>query len=89
LADVEKLQERLDTEGHTLVNERGTVVANPVHAIIETLTRRVVALQRALHVHAEAKQGPSKLQGKALAKQREAGATLADADDELIARPTH
>ena len=86
MADIEKLQKDLDLEGHVLKNDRGTPVANPIHAVIETLTRRSVALQRTLHVHAEAKQGKAKLQGGALQKQRDAQQTLAGADDDLIAR---
>jgi hypothetical protein len=85
LADIESQQVKLDAEGHVLTNERGTQVANPRHAIIETLTRRAVALSRALHVHAEAKQGKAKLQGGALEKQRQAGQVLDDSDDGLIA----
>lgn len=90
LADIEKLQFTLDVDGHTSTNAKGTIVANPVHAIIETLTRRSVALSRALHVHAEAKQGKAKLQGRALEKQRDAGRALEESDDDLVPRaPTH
>ena len=76
MADLEKLQAALDLEGHTMLNAKGTPVANPTHTVLETLTRRVVALSRALHVHAEAKDGESREQGKTLGKQREAGKSL-------------
>ena len=82
MADLEKLQEQLDREGHTVENARGTPVANPAHTVLETLTRRVVALSRTLHVHAEAKQGPAKLQGKAKAAQDEAAEIAGRLDDE-------
>lgn len=72
MRDVEREQVRLDEEGAVIENLKGTPVANPRHAVIETLTRRVVALSRALHVHAEAKQGPSKLQVKSKAAEDDA-----------------
>ena len=86
LADIEKLQLALGTDGHMMENQKGTIVANPIHLIIETLTRRSVALSRALHVHAEAKQGKAKLQGKALESQRLAEQTIVDADNDLVPR---
>lgn len=80
-ADIEKVQEELDREGFTLVNDRGTVVANPKHSILETLSRRAVALSRSLQVHAHATQGDSHEQvkkNKAQAKALEAAEAIAD-----------
>jgi hypothetical protein len=87
LADIDKLQFALDMDGHTTTNLKGTEVANPTHTIIETLTRRSVALSRALHVHAEAKQGKAKLQGKALESQRNAEHAVGGSDGDLIPQP--
>lgn len=80
-ADIETLQERLDREGHVIENQKGTPIANPLHAILETLTRRAVALSRMLHVHPEAKDGESRDQGKKLGKQRQAGQSIQTAVD--------
>lgn len=75
-ADVERLQAQLDAEGY--ITPEGK--ANPLAAIVETLTRRAVSLCRALHVHAEATVGRSRDAAKALENERNA-----DADhDDLI-----
>ena len=89
-ADIEKVQIELDEEGFTLVNERGTVVANPKHSILETLSRRAVALSRSLQVHAHATQGDSHQQVKKNKTQAKARESLqAVEDNDLIARPMH
>lgn len=85
-ADIERLQAEIDQEGDTIINARGTPIMNPKHSLLETLSRRAVALSRMLHVHAEAKQGPSKNQGKALAAEKEAAETVAR-KGRLIAMP--
>ena len=74
-ADIEKLQTDLDAAGYLIEGK-----ANPLCAVIETLTRRAVALSRALHVHAEATVGRSADAAKALANERAAD----DEDDDLI-----
>lgn len=86
MADVEKLQEELETEGHVIKNNKGTPIANPKHSVIETLTRRIVGLSRTLQIHSLAKNGDSREQGKGLKAQRKAGEHLDDADDDLIPR---
>ena len=74
-ADIEKLQADLDATGYLIDGK-----ANPLCALIETLTRRAVALSRCLHVHAEATVGRSEDAAKALANERAAE----DEDDDLI-----
>lgn len=74
-ADVERLQADLDKQGYMVADK-----PNPLAALVETLTRRTVALSRALHVHAEATQGRARDAGKALANERNAAAE----DDDLI-----
>lgn len=84
-ATIEELQQVLEAEGHVITNNKGTPIANPVHSVLETLSRRAVALSRMLHVHPEAKVGESREQGKKLGKQREAERSLeagqVDGDD--------
>jgi len=88
LADLERLRAEVRTEGDTIANERGTMVVNPKHSLMETLSRRSVALSRMLHVHAEATTGESRHQKQRSQKQREiAGAMEEHSDDDLIARP--
>jgi hypothetical protein len=71
-ADIERLQADIDSEGDVIVNARGTLVANPKHAVLEVLSRRAVALSRLLHIHAEATNGRSRDQIGKLAAQRQA-----------------
>jgi hypothetical protein len=75
-ADIERLQSDLDTSGYMVDGK-----LNPLAALVETLTRRTVALSRALHVHACATVGRSADGIKALANERNASQ---DDDDDLI-----
>jgi len=87
LADIEQLQREITTEGDTLTNAKGTQVVNPKHALLETLSRRSVALSRMLHVHAEATVGESRHQKKRSQKQMEIEGDRRDVggdDDGLI-----
>lgn len=83
-ADIERLQAEITIEGDTLTNDRGTVVINAKHTLLETLSRRAVSLSRMLHVHAEATVGESRDAGKALKTEKEA--KQAASDNELIPR---
>lgn len=90
LSDIERLQKEIDIEGDVLKNDRGTQVINPKHSLLETLSRRAVALSRTLQVHAQATQGDSRDQGKKATKQREAEKVLeSQDDDDLIPRAMH
>ena len=88
MADIERIQAEIDVEGDTLTNDRGTVVMNPKHSLLETLSRRSIALCRSLQVHAHAVQGDSRDQQKKSSTQRKAAAAVQEADD-LIAQPLH
>lgn len=82
-ADVERLQKEISIEGDIVmgVNE---LKVNPKHKLLETLSRRAVALSRMLHVHAEATEGESRDAGKKL--KTEKAAKQAVTDDGLIPR---
>lgn len=85
-ADIERLQREIDSEGDVVENARGTPVVNPRHALLETLSRRSVALSRMLQVHAQATQGDSRDQAKRATRQRAAEKLLTQHDDDLIPR---
>lgn len=91
LADLDRLRQEVREEGDTVMNMRGTMVVNPKHTLMETLSRRSVALSRMLHVHAEATVGESKDDRKRNAKQREMASKRGVADESggLIATPMH
>ena len=88
-ADIERLQKEITAEGDLIENGRGTKVINPKHSLLETLSRRAVALSRMLQVHAQATQGDSRDQGKRATKQREAEQVISRLGDDLIPRATH
>lgn len=75
-SDIERLQSELDAAGYVLADGK----PNPIAALVETLTRRTVALSRALHVHAQATVGRSADASKVLALEKAAAAE----DDDLI-----
>lgn len=85
-SDIERVQREINDEGDTLVNDRGTVVLNPKHSLLEVLSRRAMALSRMLHVHAEATVGESRDQSKTLAAEKQAKKARGAADDDLIPR---
>ena len=89
-ADIERIQQEILEEGDTLTNDRGTVVLNPKHSLLETLSRRSIALSKHIQVHAVATVGESdKQRGKnsAAAKGRKTAEKTKEADD-LLARPS-
>jgi len=88
-ADIEKVQKELDVEGFTIVNIRGNVMHNPKFMVLETLSRRSVALAKALHVHANATVGDARDQVPKNKRQRKMVETNRDLDDDLIAQPVH
>lgn len=83
-ANIERLNAELEAEGDVVVNERGTPIVNPKHNLLETLTRRMIALSRVLQVHAEATQGKSREQVKANKAQAAAAKAAKEVDSELI-----
>src|SRR5690606_9446658 len=82
-ASIERLQRELENESDCIENQRGTLVVNPKHSLLETLTRRMVALSRMLQVHAEATQGKARDQVKKNQAQQAAQVAMSD-DDCLI-----
>jgi hypothetical protein len=85
-SDIVRLQIDLEVEGDVSLSQKGTPVVNPKHALIETLSRRAVALSRALHVHAEATQGRSRDAGNKLGAEQSARDVVQDDEDGLIPR---
>lgn len=95
LADIERISTELVKDGDTLTNDRGTRTVNPKHAILETLSRRGVALTRLLHLHAQALMPDARKQVPARQAEQKARAARAalekggdDMDDLLATPPT-
>lgn len=88
-ASIERLNGELCNEGDIVINERGTPIVNPKHSLLETLTRRMVALSRMLQVHAEATQGKARDQVKKNQAQASARKAIDNSFDEsLVSRPS-
>ena len=89
-ASIERLNIEIAEEGDIITNDRGTPIVNPKHSLLETLTRRMVALSRMLQVHAEATQGKARDQVKGNQAQQKAGEHLEETkEDRLLAKPMH
>lgn len=87
---IEKNQALLLKEGDVIMNQRGTPVMNPRFTVLETLSRRSVAISTKIHVHAVATLGEAKLgKGKNAKKQQALNAlnNEQDEDELLLARP--
>ena len=84
-ADIRKHQLTLDAQGVTAVNERGTMVMNPMVTVIDGMQRQQLALIRSLSINQQASD-PRTLNGggKAVKKFKSA---IDDVGD-LIARPS-
>ena len=79
MADIERLQSEIQIEGEICTAAHGTPMLNPKVKLLDTLTRRVMALARILHVHAAATVGEPRDAADALANER--GVRLQDEDD--------
>lgn len=62
-ADIRKHQETLDRSGVLISNKRGTLVPNPLIAVIDTLERRQLAVIRSMSLNQQATD-PRTLNGK-------------------------
>lgn len=91
-ADIERIAKQLAEEGDTLTNAKGTPVPNPLHAVLDTLTGRSMALTRVLQLHAVAKvktlSERAAAKGEALAAN-ETVERLEQQGDDLLASPIH
>lgn len=83
-ADIERLNGDIERIGPIITAANGQPIISAEVKLQELLTRRVMALARMLHVHAEATVGKSEDGAKALANERQARAD--HDDDDLIPR---
>ena len=85
-ADIRKHQETLDRSGVLIQNKRGTLVANPLLAVIDTLERRQMAVIRSMSLNQMASD-PRTINATGKAAGDTANAMLYFEDDGLIAMP--
>jgi hypothetical protein len=86
MADIESESIQLEDEGSVLKNDRGTLVQNPRHAVLEQLARREMALMRSLRIAGTATGDTRDLEkGRKLQRQAEAARGEVDLDEGLLA----
>lgn len=85
MADLEKQQLLLDSEGTVMENARGTMVMNPRVSVLEGLARREMALMRALGLTGKANVDPRDAQGKRKIEQQSRKLREELEDDPLLA----
>lgn len=90
MADIERIKHELVADGDTVANTRGTLIVNPKHHLLETLTKRMVYLTRLLQLHASVLQGNLGEMPARRAVEAEARKTAAEMrdDDDLLATPS-
>jgi hypothetical protein len=84
MADLEREQYELRTEGSVMSSERGTPVTNPRRQAVQMHTGSILSLRRSLSLHARAQKGEARDVSKRAGMSK---AIEADLDDDLLARP--
>ncbi len=85
-ADIRKHQETLDRSGVLIQNKRGTLVPNPLIAVIDTLERRQMAVIRSMSLNQMASD-PRTINASAKSVNSARGALQSLDDDGLLAMP--
>ena len=85
-ADIRKHQETLDRSGVLIQNKRGTLIANPLLSVIDTLERRQMAVIRSMSLNQMASD-PRTINGAARSAV-DARNVLQSFEDDLIAMPS-
>jgi len=85
-ADIRKHQETLDRSGVLIQNKRGTLIANPLLAVIDTLQRQQMAVIRSMSLNQQASD-PRTINGAAKASNDARQTINGFSDDGLIAMP--
>lgn len=58
--EIDEIQAELKSTGRTSMNDRGTIVANPLQGMLDAAVRRSITLGRSIHTHTEAKHGKAR-----------------------------
>lgn len=88
MADVERNQMLIRSEGEVVMTERGQPVPNPRLAALRMQMTNVLAYRRSLGVHARGKDGEARDVAKRRAQTKAIEAEVTAAVDDFIARPT-
>lgn len=84
--DIERESKALDEEGSVIENQKGSLVMNPRHSVLEQLARREMALMRTLRIGGSVAGGDRRDLDKARKLQRQAEKVREELpDDDLLA----
>ena len=86
MADLEREQRELRSEGSVMATDRGTPVVNPRKTVVQMHASSILSFRRSLSLHARAQGGEARDIGKRRAGTKSIEADVNEADD-LIARP--
>ena len=86
MADLEREQRELRSEGSVMATGRGTPVVNPRKTVVQMHASSILSFRRSLSLHARAQGGEARDIGKRRAGTKSIEADVNEADD-LIARP--
>jgi hypothetical protein len=86
LSDIDRLQQEIQEDGDVVKNDKGTLVVNPRHALLQVLSMRSTSLSAKLHVHAAATVGRSADAPNKLASDKRARQVVDSDLDELVPR---
>lgn len=87
MADLEREQRDLRTEGSVVKSDRGTPVVNPRKAVVQMHAGTILALRRSLSLHARAQKGEARDAGKRRDMAKAIESDNAFEGDDLLARP--
>ena len=85
-SDIRKHQETLDKSGVLIQNKRGTLIPNPLLAVIDTLERRQMAIIRSMSLN-QMHSDPRTINAAARATVDAQSTMQSFSDDDLIAMP--
>jgi hypothetical protein len=85
-SDIRKHQETLDKSGVLIQNKRGTLIPNPLLAVIDTLERRQMAIIRSMSLN-QMHSDPRTINAAARATVDARSTMQSFSDDGLIAMP--
>jgi hypothetical protein len=84
MADMEREQAALRTEGSVMASERGTPVVNPRKAVVQMHAATILSIRRSLSLHARARNGEARDVGKRREMTKQVERDIADSDDGLL-----
>ncbi len=87
-SDIEKYSQAL-SKSRLIKDSSGQPKISPAHKIVDDLHKQALSLSRTLQIHPRATQGESRDQVNRNKLYGDAKTIMEEADDELIARPTH